>query len=98
MKTDEGLRIISVAKSLEAFQRGDRNISTYFGAVTLAGHAGVFLSSVRQHRRMNWRKFQALAAAAHIDAPVLKAYVVPWLEKGGFIEVGGAEEAQAGLW
>ncbi len=87
MNSDEGLRIISVTKSLEGFQRGDRNISRYFGSTMLAGHAGLFLSSLRKHRKMKLRKFRALAASAHIDAPLLKSVVIPWLEDGGFIEV-----------
>lgn len=71
MSSDEGLRIISVAKSLESFQRGDQNISSYFGVTLLAGHAGLFLSSLRGHNRMTWKKFRALAGAAHIDGPLL---------------------------
>jgi hypothetical protein len=75
-----------VAKALEAFQRGDPIISQYFGATLHAGHAGLFLSSLRGHRRMKWRKLRALAAAAHIDAPMLKVSIVPWLKSGAFIE------------
>jgi hypothetical protein len=86
MSASEGLRIISVAKALEAFQRGDPNISQYFGVTLLAGHAGLFLSSLRGHRKMKWKKFRALAAAAHIDAPVLKLSILPWLKSGAFIE------------
>jgi hypothetical protein len=86
MNASEGLRIISVAKALEAFQRGDPNISQYFGVTLLAGHAGLFLSSLRGHRKMKWKKFRALAAAAHIDAPVLKLSILPWLKSGAFIE------------
>lgn len=86
MSASEGLRVISVAKSLEAFQRGDPTISQYFGATNLAGHAGLFLSSLRGHRKMKWRKFRALASAAHIDGPLLKQSIVPWLKKGAFIE------------
>jgi hypothetical protein len=86
MSASEGLRIISVAKALETFQRGDTNISRYFGATVLAGHAGLFLSSLRGHRKMKWKKFRALAAAAHIDSPVLKLSILPWLKRGAFIE------------
>lgn len=86
MSAAEGLRIISIAKSLEAFQRGDPNISQYFGVTLLAGHCGLFLSSLRAHRKMSWKKFKALATAAHIDAPLLKTTVFPWLKNGGFVE------------
>jgi hypothetical protein len=86
MGASQGLRIISIAKALDAFQRGDQMISQYFGATLLAGHAGLFLSSLRGHRKMKWKKFRALAAAAHIGAPVLKVTVVPWLKRGAFIE------------
>jgi hypothetical protein len=86
MSASEGLRIISVAKALEAFQRGDPHISQYFGATLLSGHAGLFLSSLRSHLKMKARKFRALAAAAHIEAPLLKTVVVPWLKEGAFIE------------
>ena len=86
MNASEGLRIISIAKALEAFQRGDPNISQYFGATLLAGHAGLFLSSLRGHRKMKWKKFRVLAAAAHIDAPVLKLSILPWLKLGAFID------------
>jgi hypothetical protein len=86
MGAAQGLRIISVAKALEAFQRGDPMISQYFGATLLAGHAGLFLSSLRGHRKLKWKKFRALAAAAHIDAPALKITLVPWLKSGAFIE------------
>ena len=61
-------------------------ISQYFGATLLAGHAGLFLSSLRGHRKLKWKKFRALAAAAHIDAPALKITLVPWLKGGAFIE------------
>jgi hypothetical protein len=86
MSSAEGLRIISVAKSLESFQRGDQNISSYFGATLLAGHAGLFLSSLRGHKKMSWKKFRALAGAAHIDAPLLRITVWPWLRDGAFVE------------
>lgn len=86
MSSAEGLRIISIAKSLESFQRGDQNISSYFGVTLLAGHAGLFLSSLRGHKKMTWRKFRALAGAAHIDAPLLKITVLPWLKAGAFVE------------
>jgi hypothetical protein len=88
MSTAEGLRIISVAKSLEGFQRGDQNISRYFGATMLAGHAGMFLSSLRKQTRMPWRKFKALAAGAHIEMPILKTVLIPWMKTGGFIDYG----------
>jgi hypothetical protein len=77
MSASEGLRIISVAKALEAFQRGDQNISQYFGVTLLAGHSGLFLSSLRGHKKMPWKKFRALAGAAHIDAPLLKMTILP---------------------
>lgn len=86
MSAAEGLRIISIAKSLETFQRGDPNISQYFGVTVLAGHAGLFLSSLRGHRKMSWKKFKALATAAHIDAPLFKTTVFPWLKNGAFVE------------
>src|SRR5436190_13141016 len=37
MGASQGLRIISIAKALDAFQRGDQMISQYFGATLLAG-------------------------------------------------------------
>jgi hypothetical protein len=93
MAAANGLRIISVAKALEAFQRGDPNISQYFGATLLAGHAGLFLSSLRGHRKMKWKKFRALAAAAHIDSPALKISILPWLKNGAFIEGNPTDDA-----
>ena len=92
MSASEGLRIISVTKSLEGYKRGDQYISRFFGATTLAGYAGLFLSSLRQHRKMKWRKFSALAASAHIATPMLSMAIVPWLKKGGFIEVGAMDD------
>ena len=92
MGAAQGLRIISVAKGLDAFQRGDQMISQYFGVTLLAGHAGLFLSSLRGHRKMKWKKFRALAAAAHIDAPVLKVTVLPWLKRGAFIEENAVDD------
>lgn len=86
MSSAEGLRIISVAKSLESFQRGDQNISSYFGATLLAGHAGLFLSSLRGHQRMTWKKFRVLAGNAHIDSPLLRITIWPWLKAGAFVE------------
>jgi len=90
-----GLRIISVTKSLDAYQRGDQKISRYFSATMLCGHSGLFLSSLRKHKRLSWRKFCTLAAVAHLDRPLLTGVVVPWLTKGGFIEVvqGGEKKA-----
>src|SRR5438874_4569639 len=82
MGAAQGLRIISIAKALDAFQRGDQMISQYFGATLLAGHAGLFLSSLRGHRKMKWKKFRALAAAAHSDSPVLKVTLLPCLKCG----------------
>ncbi len=87
MSISEGLRIISVAKSLEGFQRGDSNISRYFGVTLLAGHVGLFLSSLRKHRKMKLKKFKVLAANAHIEGPLLNTTVIPWMKKGGFIEL-----------
>jgi len=86
MNASEGLRIISIAKTLEAFQRGDPHISQYFGVTLLAGHAGLFLSSLRGHHKMKWKKFRALAAGAHIETPILKLSILPWLKAGAFIE------------
>lgn len=93
MSASEGLRIISVAKALDAFQRGDSNISQYFGATVLAGHAGLFLSSLRGHRTMQWKKFRALAAAAHIERPLLVSTVFPWLKTGTFVEGNPTSES-----
>ncbi len=87
MDVAEGLRIISVAKSLEGFQRRDQNISSFSGATSLAGHAGLFLSSLRKPRKMKWKKFRTVANSAHIDSPSLDNTVVPWVQKGGFIEI-----------
>jgi hypothetical protein len=67
-------------------------ISQYFGATLPAGHAGLFLSSLRGHRKMKWKKFRALAAAAHIDAPVLKVTLLPWLKRGAFIEENAVDD------
>jgi len=92
MSESEGLRIISVTKSLEAFQRGDQNISRYFGSTILAGHAGLFLSSLKNHRKMKYRKLRVLAAAAHIEGPMLATVAVPWLKTGGFIELAAQED------
>jgi hypothetical protein len=52
MSVSEGMRIISVAKSLAAYQFGDANVSAYFGATRLAGQVGLFLSSLRSQARM----------------------------------------------
>jgi len=86
MSASAGLRIISVVKSLDAFQRGDLTISRYFGATLLAGHAGLFLSSLRGHKKMKLKKLRVLAAAAHIDSPSLRMAVLPWLKKHTFID------------
>jgi hypothetical protein len=86
MSASEGLRIISIAKALDSFQRGDPQISQYFGVTLLAGHAGLFLSSLRSHKKMSWKKFRALATGAHIEAPLLKTVVLPWLKTGAFVE------------
>lgn len=91
MSASEGLRIITVAKSLEAFQRGDLAFAQYFGATYLAGRAGFLLSSLRNQRRLAWRKFKAHAATAHIDGPTLQNQVVPWLQKSGFIDVASGD-------
>jgi hypothetical protein len=58
MSVSEGLRIISVAKLLVAFQ-SDANTSAYFGATRLAGRTGLLLSALRSQTRMEWRKFAA---------------------------------------
>ena len=92
MSAARGLRIISISKALDAFQRGDQMISQYFGATLLAGHAGLFLSSLRGHKKMKWKKFRALAAAAHIDAPALKTTVLQWLKRGAFIEENAVDD------
>src|SRR4051812_29777436 len=86
MNAAEGLRIISIAKALGAFQRDDPNISQFFGATTLAGRAGLFLSSLRSHRKMTWKKFRALASGAFIETPLLKTIIWPWLKSGTFVE------------
>jgi hypothetical protein len=35
---------------------------------------------------MTWKKFRALAGAAHIDGPLLKLTVWPWLVSGAFVD------------
>lgn len=90
MDTSKGLRIISTAKGLGSFQRGDEKLSQYLGATILAGHVGLFLSSLRRHRRMKLSKFRALAAAAHVEWPMLKTQIIPWMATQGFIELGGS--------
>jgi hypothetical protein len=91
MSVSEGLRIISVAKALAAFQN-DSNISAYFGVTRLVGQTGLFLSSLRSQTRIEWRKFVALAAHSFIDIPTLKLNVKPWLESQGYIEVHGTND------
>jgi len=88
MSASEGLRIISVTKSLDAYQRGDATISRYFSATLLAGHTGLLLSSLRNQSRLKWNKFAVLAATAHIEALILKKHITPALVAEGFIEVG----------
>jgi len=94
MDTSEGLRIISTAKALEGFQRGDEKLSRYLGATILAGHVGLFLSSLRRHQSMKLSKFRALASAAHIDWPMLNTQIIPWMVKQGFIELGGSGDVR----
>lgn len=89
MTTPTGLRVISVTKTLEGYKLGDPNIARYFGATMLAGRVGLFLSALRKHRRMKWEKFAILANTCHIEDWTLQRDVVPWLERSGFIEVGG---------
>jgi len=91
MSISKGLRIISVTKSLDGYQRGDQKISQYFSATMLAGHAGLFLSSLRKHKRLTWDKFCTLAAVSHIDRPLLRLTLIPWLTEGGFIEIQESE-------
>lgn len=88
MSSSEGLRIISVAKALTAYQ-SDMTISAYFGATQIAGRVGLFLSSLRCQTKMEWRKFVVLAANSLIDLPTLNITIRPWLEQQGFIEVRG---------
>jgi hypothetical protein len=89
MSATEGLRIISVAKTLEAYQSGDAKVSQYFGATRLAGRGGLLASSLRYHSRMTFEKFRVHASEAKIDGPSLKI-VLPWLAESGFIEVDTA--------
>ena len=91
MSASEGLRIISVAKSLEPYQR-DPNLARYFGATQLAGRAGNFLSSLRNQQRVSWDKFIAHAANACLDGPTVKAHILPWLKSNGFVDVGAGEK------
>lgn len=86
VSAEEGRRIISITKSLEAFQRGDQQISQYFSATTLAGQAGLFLSSLRKHKKMRSGKFRTLAASAHINGVILDKIIIPWMRKRGFID------------
>jgi hypothetical protein len=90
MSVSHGIRIISVAKSLDAFQR-DPSIARYFGATLLAGHAGLFLSALRKHKHVTWDKFIVLAANARIERQWIGRVIVPWLTQGGFIEVGSGD-------
>src|SRR4051812_4697731 len=91
MSSSEGLRVISVAKALTAYQ-SDTTTSAYFGATRIAGRVGLFLSSLRCQSRMEWGKFVVLAANSLIDMPTLNNTVRPWLEKEGFIEVHGTND------
>jgi hypothetical protein len=92
MSASEGLRIVSVTKALEAYQRGDSTISRYFGATLLAGHTGLLLSSLRNQTRLPWDKFVVHAANAHIDSITLRTHVVPRLVAEGFIELGASDK------
>jgi hypothetical protein len=87
MSADVGLRIISVAKTLEAYQSGDANVSRYFGASRMAGRGGLLASSLRLQRRITYEKFEVHASEAKIDGPMLSAIILPWLQKSGFVEV-----------
>ncbi len=87
MSVELGLRIISVAKSLEAFQSGDAKISQYFGATRLAGRGGLLASALRKQTRISYDKLKIHAAEAKIDGPTLTKFVLPWLQKSGFAEV-----------
>jgi hypothetical protein len=89
MEISRGMTIVSVSKSLEPFQV-DQNIMCYFGATLLAGRAGRFLAGLRKHKRLSQKRFEALAANAHVDRVNLKTHIVPWLQKSGFIEVGAS--------
>src|SRR3954454_24330868 len=91
MSASEGLRIISVAKSLEPYQR-DTNLARFFGATQLAGRAGNFLSSLRNQEHISWDKFIAHAANACLDGPAVRAQVLPWLKSNGFVDVGPGEK------
>ncbi|HJT30527.1 MAG TPA: hypothetical protein VJ783_00565 [Pirellulales bacterium] len=91
MSTSKGLRIISVAKSLDAFQR-DGKISRFFGATLIAGHGGVLLSSLRLQSRISWDKFVVLASEARIERQQLKPVILPWLTRGGFVELGTGDK------
>ncbi|MGO9466145.1 MAG: hypothetical protein ACLQIB_02710 [Isosphaeraceae bacterium] len=91
MSASEGLRIISVAKTLESYQR-DHNISRYLAATQRAGRAGNFLSSLRNQDRLSWGKFIAHAANACLDALSVKTYLLPWLKSSGFVDVSPGEK------
>ncbi len=94
MSVSQGLRIIAVAKALTAYQ-SDTTIAAYFGATRLAGRLGLFLSSLRSQKKMDWRKFAVLAASSFIDIPTLKFNINPWLESQGFVEVQGTNDTDA---
>jgi hypothetical protein len=83
-----GFQIISVAKTLDPY-RADAKISTYFGATTVAGHAGMLLSAIRKHTHLSLARFNALASEALIDGVTRQKLVNPWLESEGFIEMRG---------
>lgn len=87
MSEELGLRVISVAKSLEGYQSGDAKISRYFGATRAAGRGGLLASSLRHQQRMTYDKLSVHASESKIDKPNLKLLIEPWLVRSGFIEV-----------
>lgn len=86
-KAEKGKFILSVAKTLKAYQLGDARIAAYLYASWFVGRAGLFAAALRHAEGLTKQRLTLLAAEEGLYLPELESRVLPWLENAGLCRV-----------
>lgn len=86
-KAEKGKFILSVAKTLKAYQLGDARIAAYLYASWFVGRAGLFAAALRHAEGVKLQRLTLLAAEEGLYLPELQDRVLPWLENAGLCRV-----------
>lgn len=90
---EKGKHILSMAKTLKAYQIGDARIATFLYASSFAGRAGLLAAALRHHQGIGQTQLTVLAAEEGFTQPELRGRIVPWLEDAGLCRVRRSGDA-----